>query len=327
MAEKRAFSDCHILVLGDLMVDRYLWGKVTRISPEAPVPIVDVHTEENRLGGAANVALNLKALGATVDVLGVVGEDEMGRILVQMADQAGFGTEGIVAAAAIRTTLKVRILGHHQQVLRVDKEDRVAPNEETENELLRVLGEKISHSHALIIEDYDKNALAPGLIQRVIALAREKDVPVMVDPKFKHFFAYEGVTLFKPNLKELNEGLGLRLEGRDQQRLVEALETLRARMPHQFSLITLSEYGMLLVDDEGNHHTVEAHRREIADVSGAGDTVISVAALALAAGWLPLEAVQLANLAGGLVCESVGVVPINADRLQTEAIRLGLWAN
>lgn len=310
------------MVIGDLMLDRYLWGRVERISPEAPVPIVDITHDENRLGGAANVALNVHAMGAIPVMCGVVGRDNEGKALIELAKKKNFDTSLILESQHRRTTVKIRVIGNQQQVLRVDKEDRFRLNNEEKQVLFPRLMEGIDSVDAIIFEDYDKSMIDPELIQVVVERAGEKGIPIMVDPKFKQFWDYHGVTLFKPNMKELNEGLGLKLEKKDTEAIVEGIKKMRERMPHQWSLITLSENGMLLVDPEYNWQHFPAHYRDITDVSGAGDTVISVMSLGMAAGIDMGKAAYYANLAGGLVCEEVGVVPIKPEKLAAEARRL-----
>ncbi len=318
-------GDCpnvKVLVIGDLMLDRYLWGKVERISPEAPVPIVDIDHEENRLGGAANVALNIHALGATPVLCGVVGVDRDGAIFRRMAKEKGFNTGHIVISETRRTTVKVRIIGNNQQVMRVDREDRHYLDANDRALLLETLKKAIPEVDVIIFEDYDKGLLDTTIIQHIIHHAGQHKVPITVDPKFRQFLDYKHCTLFKPNLKELNEGLNLRLSKRNISDIIDAIHQLRNRMPHSHTLITLSEAGMLYVDETGNNLHVEAHYRDIVDVSGAGDTVISVISLALALGVSLFKATHFANLAGGLVCEEVGVVPLNPNKLALEAQKI-----
>jgi D-glycero-beta-D-manno-heptose-7-phosphate kinase len=307
-----------VLVVGDLMLDRYVWGKVSRISPEAPVPIVDVERVESRPGGAANVALNIAVMGAQVAVCGVVGNDDHGRTLLGHLRQDGFDT-GLVRSLPDRiTTEKTRVIGNQQQVLRVDHEVRGTIPVAVAEELAAAIAERITDFDAVIFEDYDKGLLSPTLIAAVTQAANAAGIPTIVDPKYRNFLAYAGVTLFKPNMKELNEALGIRISNRDIPGISAAVHSLRARMPHAMTLITLSENGVVAIDAEGQHHHLPAHLRKIADVSGAGDTVVALMALTLAAG-LPLpQAAAIANLGGGLVCEEVGVVPISPERLAAE---------
>lgn len=301
------------------MLDRYLWGKVNRISPEAPVPVADIYKEENRLGGAANVALNLHAMGAHPILCGFVGEDEPGAELIRLVHRHGFPTELIQLSTLRRTTVKVRIIGNQQQVLRVDKEDRFDLAEKELEQIKHKLEPHVSKCDAILFQDYDKGLLVPGLTSWVMKEALSREIPVAVDPKFKHFFAFQDATLFKPNLKELNQGLNLRIDGADLDGLDVAIRKLQEEMPHTNTLITLGSHGMYLVEADGTATHFPAHKRKIADVSGAGDTVISVATLGMACG-IPLrDAVYFANLAGGLVCEEVGVVYIDPKRLRAAA--------
>jgi len=315
---KTTLSKLRVLVIGDLMVDRYLWGSVNRISPEAPVPVVDVHKSENRPGGAANVALNLSALGPQVQLAGAIGKDEEGAALLFMLQQKGFGTDAILTLENRPTTTKTRVIGNRQQMIRVDREDRALLDSTANAQLQDKILQALEAIDIVIFEDYDKGVLETGLIQAVIAACNERNIPTVVDPKFNNFFAYTGCSLFKPNLKELNDGLNLQVAKGNLNDLKAAVEQLRLKMPHQQTLITLSENGVLALNDQGNmiHHP--AHFRKITDVSGAGDTVIAVMAAALGAGIDLGTAAAMANLAGGLVCEEVGVVPIDRERLLSE---------
>lgn len=308
----------HIIIIGDLMVDRYLWGNVSRISPEAPVPIVEIINEENRLGGAANVGLNIAALGAKPLLCGVYGEDKDGEILHTLFEKHQFAQDLLFSSTQRRTTVKVRVIGGQQHMLRVDKEDRFELSMNEKEKVLKKIANYIPQCQALIFQDYDKGFLDKFLIEQITRLANAAKVPIIVDPKFKHFFDFHHCTLFKPNLKELNEGLNLRLHKNDIEGICRAAGSLRKQMPHQLSLITLSENGVLLVDEKFKGHHIPAHYRTITDVSGAGDTVVSVMGLGLACGLSPVQAATYANLAGGLVCEEVGVVPIWPERLLRE---------
>jgi D-glycero-beta-D-manno-heptose-7-phosphate kinase len=309
-----------VLVIGDLMLDRYVWGRVTRISPEAPVPVVDVERVESRPGGAANVALNVAAMGAQVAVCGVIGDDDHGRTLLRHLQKDGFDTSLVRSLPDRITTEKTRVIGNQQQVLRVDHEVRSQIPDAFAQELAAAIVPQVADFDAVIFEDYDKGLLSPALIAAVIAEADSHGVPTIVDPKYRNFLAYTDVTLFKPNMKELNEALGIRLSNRDLPGIRAAVQDLRARMPHDMTLITLSENGVVAIDKDGEAHHLPAHVRKIADVSGAGDTVVALMALALAADLPLVHAAALANLGGGLVCEEVGVVPIDRERLFREGL-------
>lgn len=314
-----------VLVVGDVMMDAYLWGRVDRISPEAPVPVVQVTSRSARLGGAANVALNLRALGASPIVVSTIGDDEQGRLLERLLTEQGLRTDGLLRSATRRTTVKTRVISGHQHVVRVDEEqeDELSAAEETA-QLARI--EELIRSEkpaVVVLEDYDKGVLTATGIAAIVDAAHKAGTKVAVDPKKRNFLAYRGVDLFKPNLKELRDGLMVDTDPADDDSLNEAATLLRNELGNTLSLITLSERGTYMHGSHGAHR-VPAHRRKITDVSGAGDTVIAVAALALAQDMSPLHIAQMANLAGGLVCEEVGVVPIDPERFRHECHRLHL---
>jgi len=320
-----------ILVVGDLMVDAYLLGRVDRISPEAPVPILRASKRERRPGGAANVALNLKALGASVTVGGAIGMDQDGQDLQKSLDDQGMDTDAIVALKNRRTTVKTRVMSGGQHLLRVDEEDDADLNPEDSQEFLERLAAVLAARpfDAILLEDYDKGALSPTVIDGLLEMARERSIPVTVDPKFRHFDRYQNVALFKPNLKELRDGLGLLWEDGNEaamnQALTEGLNRLQAEWKPEQVLLTLSERGVR-VKTALQDVQQPAHPREILDVSGAGDTVIAVATVLLAQGLDPVSMAQVANLAGGLVCEKPGVVPIDLQTLLAEVRRLPIQA-
>ncbi|EMR02847.1 bifunctional heptose 7-phosphate kinase/heptose 1-phosphate adenyltransferase [Cesiribacter andamanensis] len=312
------FNELNALIVGDVMIDAYIWGRVDRISPEAPVPIVQVSRREKRLGGAANVALNVQAMGATPLLCSVIGNDADATLFEELLRNRGISAEGIVRSPQRITTIKERVLAGSQQMLRVDSEQDSPLQAAEEDQLLERIAQLLPRCQVLIFEDYDKGALTPRVISESIRLARSLGIPTVVDPKKRNFFAYEQATLFKPNLKELREGLKLDFEKDDQPALEEAVQQLKQRLQLEYALITLSERGVY-IDAPSEHYLLPAHVRSISDVSGAGDTVVSIAALALALGLPPRSLAALANLGGGLVCEHVGVVPIDKTRLYEEA--------
>jgi rfaE bifunctional protein kinase chain/domain len=318
-----SFTTQKVLIIGDVMIDAYLWGKVDRISPEAPVPILNIQKRENRLGGAANVALNVKALGATPILCSVIGKDIHQDLFYKLLKDAGLTDEGIISSEDRITTVKTRLIGQHQHLFRVDDEDDSILDHQLCNALTNRIIEIIdTHKiSVLIFEDYDKGVIQQKLIEKVVQIANEKGIPVVVDPKKRNFLAYKNVQLFKPNLKELKEGLKIDFDHYHQPSLFDAAKKLREQLNANTVMITLSEQGILLYNEK-NAKVCAAHIRSISDVSGAGDTVISVAALGLAAGMSAQEFTELANLAGGLVCEKVGVVPIDKNELFNEAILL-----
>ncbi len=316
-----SFAKLNVLIIGDVMLDSYLWGKVERISPEAPVPIVNVQKREIRLGGAANVALNVLSLGAKPILCSVIGTDLDGDNLLSLLDKHGMSKEGIHQVENRPTTIKHRIISGSQQMLRVDAEtDKPILPSETE-QLFAKIQTLLPTADVIVFEDYDKGVITPELIKKVVEVANQKGIPTIVDPKKRNFLAYEGVTLFKPNLKELKEGLKIDFDKAEQSQVIEASRLLQEKMNVKANLITLSEYGVFVSDGTENHF-IPAHLRSISDVSGAGDTVVSVAALAMALK-LPLKLVaEISNLAGGIVCEYVGVVPIDKETLKREAEKL-----
>lgn len=310
------------LVVGDLMIDAYRFGKVSRISPEAPVPVIEIETKEDRLGGAANVAFNLKHLGATPILLGTVGKDDQGSLLKSLLASNNMSSEGIIEVDSKITTVKTRVIAQHQHLLRMDQEDCSELLQE-EQSLLIDKFKSICTSRkidVIIFEDYNKGLLNASFIQHAIAIANELGIPTTVDPKKTNFENFNGATLFKPNKKEILEGLKL-----DENLSLEELQTITRHFAKssdfKYVLLTLSEDGVMISDKEDTFSD-RAHKRDIADVSGAGDTVIAIASLALALGLEKDLIATLANLAGGLVCEKVGVVPIDKDLLHQEAIRL-----
>lgn len=322
------FNQLNVLVIGDVMIDAYLWGKVERISPEAPVPIVALKHRESRLGGAANVALNVQSLGATPYLVSAIGEGARADEFLQLMDEQGLPKDGIVKCQDRLTTTKFRIIGNNAQMLRVDEEIEDVLEQEHQERLLQVIKNLIAQKKAdvIIFEDYDKGVISQSLIREVVSLAQSKHIPVTVDPKKRNFMNYQGVTLFKPNLKELKEGLKLDLKLDQPEEICQVLRDFQYRQNIDIVLATLSERGILISRKKGNHElesfSCPAHIRNISDVSGAGDTVISVASLCLALGLSDELIARLSNLAGGLVCEYVGVVPVPKEKLLSEAIRL-----
>lgn len=315
----RQFENLTVLIIGDVMIDSYLWGKVERVSPEAPVPIVNLQESESRLGGAANVARNVVALGAKALICSVVGQDKESNQLFNLLKAENISTQAIIKSPNRKTTIKHRILAGSQHLLRVDSEITSPISEEESNLMLKEVQKLIQKIDVIIFEDYDKGVLFEGNIKTIIELARKNNIPTVVDPKKRNFLHYRNCTLFKPNLKELKEGMNLDFEVKDNAALREAVKKTRELLGVGSLMLTLSEYGILIANEHKTHQ-IAAHRREISDVSGAGDTVVSIAALCLALK-LPLKIIAaISNLGGGLVCEFLGVVPIDKERLKTESI-------
>ncbi|MFN4110976.1 MAG: D-glycero-beta-D-manno-heptose-7-phosphate kinase [Ignavibacteria bacterium] len=308
-----AFNNKRIAVIGDLMLDVYIWGKVARISPEAPVPVVEVQEESYRFGGAANVGMNIKSLGGTPILIGVIGYDREGTIIDALMKENDFDKEGIIYDDERPTTVKTRIIAHSQHVVRIDKEDKRNIAEEIEAKILNFLKENKSKIDAIILEDYNKGVLTKNLIHQVIEFARNNNIIITVDPKFDNFFEYKNVTVFKPNRKETEDAFGIKLD--TEERVIEACKKLKEKLNPEFLLLTRGEKGMTLFGKNNSIRTIPTRARKVADVSGAGDTVIATLTMALAAGADIEEAATIANLAAGLVCEEVGVVPIDRELL------------
>lgn len=314
-----AFTKLNVLIVGDAMIDHYLVGKVNRISPEAPVPVVLLDQEEYRLGGAANVALNIKALGANPIIATVLGKDKESKIFKKLMAKEGLSVEAIVESKQRMTTLKTRILAKNQQLLRVDRESTQELSAKEEQHLLERCRSLINEEQidVLVFQDYNKGVLTPFAIHELISLANFKNIPVAVDPKYANFFEYRQVALFKPNLAEVNAIVPFEVNGKEESQLEKAATYIREKLNNYFTLITLSDKGIYLNTPEGGI-IIPTEKRNIADVSGAGDTVLSVVALGLTSLWSIQEVVNIANYAGGIVCEKVGVVPIDKEQLIAE---------
>lgn len=318
-----AFNGKRVLVIGDVMTDAYLHGQVNRMSPEAPVPVVDLLTDEQRIGGAGNVALNLISLGAQALLASVIGQDTAGAQLQQMFSDARIDTTALIVSTERKTTIKTRVLSNSKQMLRIDSEDQhdlsQAETLALQNGIRQLFNDGID---GILLEDYNKGILTPEIIRWVIQEANLLHIPVVVDPKKKNFFSYNGCTLFKPNLKELKEGLGIHFDyKKEPDALKNAIELLQGKLENKYTFVTLSEHGVQLFDGE-THHYQAAHLRNIADVSGAGDTVIATTCLCLICGADPNTIATIANLAGGLVCEKPGVVSVDKEKLLQEALQL-----
>lgn len=318
-----SFNKLNVLIVGDVMLDSYVWGTVNRISPEAPVPIVAAQKRENRLGGAANVALNIKAMGAKPILCSVIGNDSNGKLFSQLIKKEKLTAEGIIIVDDRPTTSKTRIIGNHHQMLRIDEEVTNAISDAQSKKLFQLISKIISTKKidALIFEDYDKGVLSKNLIEELIKLAKKNSIPTSVDPKKNNFLAYKNVTLFKPNLRELKEGLKLETDLSVPKNLKNAIQLLSKTLNCSICLITLSERG-IYISQSKSEYWLPAHIRTISDVSGAGDTVIAVATLCLAAQSSLEFMAALANLAGGLVCEKLGVVSVDKQQLLEEAKQL-----
>jgi rfaE bifunctional protein kinase chain/domain len=303
-----------ILIVGDVMIDRYLTGTVTRISPEAPVPVVLQSGTEDRLGGAANVALNIGALGSKAILCSVIGQDAEAVAFRDLLPPAGLIADGLVWSGSRRTTVKTRVLGNHQQMLRIDAEDTHPLSDEEATRLLTTIHQVLDEHpvEAIILQDYNKGVLTDAVIRQIMATARNRGLLTTVDPKRNNFFSYQGAGLFKPNLKEIRDSAPFSVDT-SLEALQQADRHVREQLGHGKTMITLSDKGLYL---DGSLYPTEP--RTVADVSGAGDTVISLATLAMAAGLDTGLIARLCNMAGGQVCEFSGVVPVQRALLETE---------
>jgi len=300
----------HVCIVGDAMLDSYLRGDVDRISPEAPVPVVRVRERRQALGGAANVAQNVSALGAGCDLVAVVGDDIAGTTLREMLASGGMQSRSLVTAAR-PTTTKTRVMARAQQLVRFDEEDDADLDADEVSRVLASIEAALPHATALVFEDYNKGVLVPAVIEGAVAMARTKGIPIIVDPKYRNFFAYRGATVFKPNRRELESALGAAVDLEHPEALPETF----ARLGVDYLLLTLGERGMALVDTSGLVHHVPTTAREVYDVVGAGDTVTAYLAAMLGAGASALEAAIVANFAAGVEVGKLGAATVSADEV------------
>ena len=310
---KKNFKGLKVAVVGDMMLDCYFQGDVKRISPEAPVPIVEVGNEFFRFGGAANVALNILKSGGEPLPVGVIGYDTDGSIFTSLINESNINADGIFLDESRPTTSKTRVIANNQHVVRIDKESKEYIDKQMQAKILKFLESHINSLDAIILEDYNKGVLSPALIEKIIQLANEKKIIVTVDPKFNNFFNFKNVTVFKPNRKEAGDILGMKIITDEDISFVgsKILERLEAR----YVLLTLGEGGIAVFEKDKPVRRMSTKARKVADVSGAGDTVISTLTMALAAEANIIEASYLANFAGGIVCGEIGIVPIELDKL------------
>lgn len=310
---RKNFSGKRIAVVGDMMLDCYITGDVKRISPEAPVPVIEVENEFYRFGGAANVAYNIVSLGGVPIPVGVIGDDQYGNIFKKLLSDVGIDSSGLLITQTRPTTAKTRVIAQGQHIVRIDKEVKEDINKDEENALFNSLISLADTLDGIILEDYNKGVLTASLIEKIIAYFKEKNVLITVDPKFNNLMSYQGVTVFKPNRKEAEAILGMRIKTSED--VSSAGKKLLELLDAQYVLLTLSEEGIAVFQKDGPEKRMPTKAQKVADVSGAGDTVISTLTMALAAGANILESSYLANYAGGIVCGEVGVVPIQLAQL------------
>ncbi len=307
------FNTKSIAIIGDVMLDKYIWGTVGRISPEAPVPVVDVEAESAHPGGASNVALNVRNLGARPLLFGVVGNDNHAEQLKKIFDDTNISSDFLVEDTSRPTTVKTRVIAHSQHVVRIDNEVRQTISEKIRDEIIKKFEQHIDEIAAVIFQDYNKGVIDKRIIHSIIDLTKRRNIPVCVDPKFQNFFEYEGVDVFKPNRKETEDVLQIKMH--NDEEYIQAARVIIERLNCKNVLLTLGERGMLLYQSDGFTKRIPTRARKVADVSGAGDTVIATLSVMIASGAAMLEAAAVANIAGGLVCEESGIVPVDKNQL------------
>ena len=308
------FKNKKIAIVGDLMLDHYIWGRVSRVSPEAPVPVVDVEKENFQFGGAANVAANIKSLGGIPIIFGVVGDDAKGEMLINLFKKNGVLVDGIIKDKSRPTTIKTRVIAHQQHVVRIDSEKNNPISNEIENKLLKIFEKILPKVNGVILEDYNKGVLTKKIIEQTIKLSNSKNKIITVDPKFKNFIKYKNVTLFKPNTKELESAFGFSLNSKEE--LAKIINELQNKIKAKNILLTRGDKGMSLFQN-GNHVLhLPTKALQVADVSGAGDTVIAAVTMGLVADAKVEIAIVIANHAAGIVCQEVGAVPIKISDLR-----------
>jgi D-glycero-beta-D-manno-heptose-7-phosphate kinase len=317
----KRFESLKVLIIGDAMVDAYMWGKIERISPEAPIPIVTVTNRENRLGGAANVSLNIQALGATPILFSVIGDDSRGKDFLKLFKKKKLSSEGIFIDPGRKTTVKNRVISNGQHIARIDEETVDYIPESLENQIFQSIKKTLDEQKidVVIFVDYDKGVITPDLISNISQLAKEKGILLAVDPKKRNFKYYKEADLFKPNFGEFRDGTKFPGKKSDLDEILKVAKEYKVRKKFKLIFVTLSELGVLISNGVEKSY-YPANIRYIADVSGAGDTVIGVASLCLAAGLGPDLIANLSNIAGGLVCEKVGVVPIDKGQFKAEIL-------
>jgi rfaE bifunctional protein kinase chain/domain len=316
---KSSFEGKRIAIIGDMMLDGYFWGDVKRISPEAPVPVMEVEEEFFRFGGAANVALNILKLGGIPVPIGVIGYDNYGTIFTSLLNEMNIENDGIITDIDRPTTTKTRVIADNHHVVRIDKESKEALGEDVERKLSIYLASIINSLDGIVLQDYNKGVLTKSFIQQTISLGNQLSVPITVDPKFDNFFEYRNVTVFKPNRREAELVLGIKIESDNDVSF--AGNELVNRLNSKYVLLTLGEEGIAVFGKDNAEKRMPTKARKVADVSGAGDTVISTLTIALAAGADIYEASLLANYGAGIVCGEVGIVPVEKDKLFDSVIK------
>ena len=306
-----------ICIIGDVMLDRYMLGDVNRISPEAPVQVFDIKKSEPKLGGAANVSLNVKTLGANPFLIGVVGDDSEAVILKRVMKKLKQDTNGLIVENSRPTTCKTRVIADAHHLLRIDSESKSDITKDTENKILNILNSNAEEIDIIILQDYNKGVLTKSLIPRITKFAKAYKIKILVDPKFDNFFEYKNAFIFKPNRKELEDAFAKK--AKDDKELIKICNELIKRIKCDNLVLTLGEAGIKIFKASNGDVRIDSFKtraRKVADVSGAGDTVISTLAVCLAGGASLQDSVIISNFAAGLVVEEVGIVPIENQQLK-----------
>jgi len=316
----QSFSKLHLVVIGDVMLDRFIWGNVTRISPEAPVPVVEVSRESVYPGGAANVARNITPFGGKAELIGLIGSDSEGDVLVNTLQESGIGIDHMLVEKNFSTITKTRVIAQHQQVVRIDREKKQALTDSARTLVLKQLNSVIKEIDGIIIEDYGKGLIDDKLVSEIVKIAIAGDIIVTVDPSPKNHVNWEGVSTIKPNRSEAFHEAGMQDQGDhlpplEDGDLLQVGSQLLKRWDSQYVLITLGEQGMILFSDGGEPYHIPTRAREVFDVSGAGDTAIAVFTMALCAGANALTAADLSNRASGVVVGKLGTAEITKEDL------------
>ncbi|MDI6781799.1 MAG: D-glycero-beta-D-manno-heptose-7-phosphate kinase [bacterium] len=308
------FNEASVLVIGDLMLDEFVWGKVTRISPEAPVPVVDVTSITFSPGGAGNVVNNIRVLGGKVYPVGIVGEDGTAQKLIAELKKKGIDIDGIVVDSERPTTLKSRVIAHSQQILRIDREQRGEIHEWVVKQMLSYIKMLLPEIKAVVVSDYGKGVISPRLLEELIPLCRKNSLPIIVDPKVNHSLHYKGISVITPNHHEAGELIHQKIT--DEETLLLAGQKILSELENEAVLITRGEDGMSLFEKDGSITHIPTVAKEVYDVTGAGDTVVSVLSLSLACGAKMKDASALSNFAAGIVVEKVGTAVVTALELK-----------
>ena len=316
-----SFKEKKVLIIGDSMIDDYMWGNINRMSPEAPVPVIDIEKYEMRLGGAANCALNIKSLGAKPILCSVIGNDDKGKKFNSLLKESKLSNEAIISSNYRKTTIKTRVIAEGRHQIRIDNEDKQPINKKIEEKIIEITNNLLKQIDVIILQDYNKGVLTKRIISKIINNSKNNNIPVIVDPKKDNFLEYKNCDIFKPNLTEIKEGMGVIFNEKNQNELIDNTSKLRNLISAKSVLLTLSSLGLCINSNTGFIYS-PTYGGKVVDVSGAGDTVISIASLLYSSKVNFNDIAKISSIAGGIVCQKVGVVPINFNNLLTETLKL-----